>query len=138
MFLAIAACHVEVAKCLRDYEERAGGDKDRISSREHETRPYCRAYLLKDLRQFAHWSEKTINREDADKDEDPAELGGEDTVFIHRDFTVTKDMWHGENVLFEAVTPEWEEFCRTALGFSIPDDFDLVPAPNAAQTREEA
>jgi hypothetical protein len=131
--IAIAACRVDVAKYLRDAEEAAGGDKDMISSREGENRPYCKAYKLGDLRKFPSWTESRINwKANEDKDEQKAEGDGtgfsdDDIVFIHQDFTVTQSMWHNENVLFNNVTNEWKDFCEKSLAFKVPTDFDLIP-----------
>ncbi|MFD0385167.1 hypothetical protein ACFQ2B_31805 [Streptomyces stramineus] len=48
-------------------------------------------------------------------------------LYLHHDLTVTRSLWHGEDVVFDAVTPEWERFCRETLAFAVPDDFDLMP-----------
>jgi hypothetical protein len=47
--IAVAAGHASVARYLAEAEVAAGGDTKRISSRQSETRPYCKAYYLKDL-----------------------------------------------------------------------------------------
>lgn len=73
-------------------------------------RPYARAYLLNDLREFPGW---------------PASIAGqqEDTVvYLHQDFTVTRSMLRHRDVIFSQVTPEWIEFCRERLRFAIPAD----------------
>jgi hypothetical protein len=31
-------------------------------------------------------------------------------------------MWHGEDVLFDRITPAWQTFCETTLDFRIPAD----------------
>jgi len=41
-------------------------------------------------------------------------------VFLHQDLTVTSSMWHNEDVVFDNVTPEWQEFCHTVLNFRVP------------------
>src|SRR5690349_5545334 len=50
--IAVAASHREVAEDLRSREEDIGGDALRASSREWETRPYCKAYRLQELRRY--------------------------------------------------------------------------------------
>jgi hypothetical protein len=35
-------------------------------------------------------------------------------------------MWHNEDVIFDRVTPAWEEFCRDVLKFKVPDDLDYI------------
>jgi len=117
--IAVAAGHADVARALADAEAKAGGDTEQISSRASETRPYCKAYYLKDLRAFDGWP---------GGDDD---LGDEDVVFIHQDLTVTRSMFHGEDVLLQDVTSEWEAFATGRLAFKVPDDFDLMPSKEA-------
>jgi hypothetical protein len=124
--IAVAAGRAAVARYLAEAEAKAGGDTKRTSSRESETRPYCKAYYLKGLRRFAGWPERVTSTSDG------SEPGADDVVFLHQDFTVTKSMFHGEDVLLREVTPEWRTFCAEELHFKVPDDFDLMPAKDAA------
>ena len=84
---------------------------------------YCRAYPLSQLRQFAGWTEKPDNarqiREEVDGEivEGPRPLTDADYVYLQADFTVTDGIFLDENVIFDAVTPEWIEFCRDVLGY---------------------
>jgi hypothetical protein len=75
---------------------------------------YCKAYYLKDLRQFSDWSE-------SNEDGAPA-LSDEDVVYVWDDFTVVKSPVLPGGVIFSRVTPEWQNFCETTLQFSIPED----------------
>jgi hypothetical protein len=130
--IAVAASRVEVARYLQVAEEKAGGDKDKISSRAWEDRPYCKAYHLRDLRRFPQWTESRIDWKDKEDEEEASadgdkEFSDDDIVFIHQDFTVTQSMWHDENIIFNAVTPAWKEFCQSELEFRVPTDFDLIP-----------
>lgn len=77
-------------------------------------RKYCKAYYLKDLRQFSSWTE---NRE-----EHEAELSDEDVVYLWDDFTVVKSPVLPGGIIFDGVTPEWQDFCKTVLQFEIPED----------------
>jgi hypothetical protein len=45
-------------------------------------------------------------------------------------FTVTDGIFIDENTIFDKVTPEWIEYCRTVLGLNHPADFggDAGPA----------
>jgi Ankyrin repeats (3 copies) len=115
--IALAAARVEVAKLLREAEEKAGGAKNQSQ----QSRKYCKAYYLKDLRQFSGW------RESQTEDGDVHNISDHDVVFLHQDLTVTQSMWHNENVLFNQRTSEWEDFCTSVLQFKVPDDFDLIP-----------
>lgn len=117
--IALAAGHRDVARLLREAEERRGGDAIATSSGEATTRPYCRAYPLKALRQYAGWHEAVTNREP---------LVDDTIVFVHRDYSVTRSMWLREDVVFEDTSPDWQRFCVERLAFQPPDDFDWVPA----------
>jgi len=113
--IALAAGRVDVVKYLREAEDRVEGDKPARPQRK-----YCKAYHVKDFRQFAGWSE-------GDK-----QLSDDDVVFLHEDYTVTESIWPNENVIFNNVTPEWQDFCDTVLGFKAPDDLDLIVAAGSA------
>jgi hypothetical protein len=123
--IAVAAGHAAVARYLAKAEAAAGGDTERISSRQSETRPYCKAYYLKELRRFAAWAQVQAGPE-------AAGLSDESVVFVHQDLTVTQSMFHREQVVVDRVTPEWRAFCATELGFKVPDDFDLMPSKAVA------
>ncbi|HEX4713567.1 MAG TPA: hypothetical protein VH164_01425 [Ktedonobacteraceae bacterium] len=95
------------------------------------SRVYCKAYHLKDLRQFHNWSERARGNE--------ADLAEEAIVYLWDDFTVVKTPVSSEaGLLWDEVTSDWQEFCRTTLGFEIPEDLryayeestgqDMVPA----------
>ena len=126
--IALAARRLNVARLLSDAEERAGGDTEGRSSRQAEHRPYCRAYQLEELRRFSHWSEPApiAAESDAAASDDGSLAVDANVVFIHRDFTVTRSIWIGEDVVFDAVTPDWQQFCKDVLGFRPPSDFDLA------------
>ncbi len=119
--IALAAGRVEVARYLKQAEQRAGGDRDKISSRAGEDRPYCRAFRLADVRRFPGWSEDT------------ADLGDDDVVFLHQNYVVTKTISGSENVIFDRTTPDWMEFCTAELKFKLPSDFDLVREPQTLE-----
>lgn len=117
--IALAAGRVSVVKYLRQAEENYAGEK-----RERQQRPYCKAYDLKDLRRFPRWPEaKAEGNGGADK-----ELPDDAVVFVHHDLTVTQSMWHSENVIFDRIDGEWEEFCAGVLNFKVPDDLDFITA----------
>jgi len=78
-------------------------------------RKYCKAYYLRDLRQFGSWSEK--------RETDEPELTDEDVVYLWDDFTVVRSpVIPDKGLVFDIVTPEWQEFCTNALQFAIPED----------------
>jgi uncharacterized protein len=128
--IALAAGRVDVVRYLREREELAGGGKLQRPERQ-----YCKAYHLKSLRQFPAWTESKINWSHKTNGEGPdvvEPFSDDDIVFLHQDFTVTRSMWLNEDVIFNQVTPEWEQFCAGVLAFKVPDDLDLiVPAETA-------
>jgi hypothetical protein len=77
-------------------------------------RKYCKAYYLKDLRQYSEWTEK---REESDE-----ALTDEDVVYLWDDFVVVRSPVLPGGVIFDQVTKPWQEFCQTTLGFEIPED----------------
>lgn len=107
LMIARAAGHGEVVDTLTAAEQQRGVWRDpRLD------RPYCRAYHLRDLRAFDGWHDP----------EGGEPLTDESVVYLHQDFTVTRSMWHGEDVVHSAVTSEWRAFCEGRLDFAVPDD----------------
>lgn len=134
--IALAAGHAEVVKRLRQAEAEAKGGEIAPSDRK-----YCTAYHLGDLRRYPAWSENKLEpkKTDGKKSNDAAvedePLTDEDVVFLHQDYTVTKSMWAGEDVIFDNATEQWKAFCSKELRFSVPDSLDLIAKPaEAAQT----
>jgi len=132
--IALAAGRVEVARFLREAEDKIPGEKPRRPER-----IYCRAYYLRDLRQFSGWTESKVNwKEDGDNfgvegEKNKEQLLSDDAiVFIHQDHTVTQSTWRNENVIYAQVTPEWKGFCAETLKFKAPDDLDLIVSGNLA------
>jgi hypothetical protein len=80
---------------------------------------YCKAYLARELRQFHGWSEQVpplaIPAEKTESMEDEIEY-----FFLHDNFIVTAGVYCDENVVFDQVTPDWKEFCKTILNFDSP------------------
>jgi hypothetical protein len=93
-------------------------------------RKYCKAYHLRDIRQFSGWEEK---RAEGDQ-----ELSDETIVYLWDDFTVVKSPIHKESVLFEAVTPQWKDFCTQVLKFEIPEDLRYAYAQPKGEGDAEA
>lgn len=77
-------------------------------------RKYCKAYKLSDLRQFSGWVEKRV--------EDGQELSDDDICYLWDDFTVVQSPLQEKDILFNMVTSEWQDFCKTILKFEIPED----------------
>ena len=128
--IALAARHVDVARLLKQAEQAANG-----ASVDSSLANYARAYPLSDLRRFSGWREEKINWKEAapaNENGNSHELAGNEVVFLHHDLTVTQLIWPGENVIFDRLTPEWQQFCEQELQFTVPTDFDLVPATASA------
>jgi hypothetical protein len=66
------------------------------------------------------------------------QLADDDVVFLHQDYTVTRSIWAGEDVLFDNVTDEWKNFCNTELRFVVPDALDLIAKPAEAASQSGA
>lgn len=121
--IAKAASRKNVARYLTEKEQELGVWEDPTT-----TRPYCKAYYLQTLRKFPNWSETRknwqINKHWSDeiKADFEKDFEDDDVVFVHQDCTVTRSMWHGEHIVFDAISPEWEEFCKQELEFAIPED----------------
>ncbi len=78
-------------------------------------RKYCKAYYLRDLRQFSGWTEKSEANE--------PELTDDDVVYLWDDFMVVKSpVIPDKGLIFDTITPEWQNFCTTTLQFEIPED----------------
>lgn len=117
--VALAAGHLETVNYLRAAEQRGGGDRDGTSSRQEEHRVYCRAVPIAMLRTFSGW-----------KDEEPqGRIGDAEILFLHHDFTVTRSVLHGDDLLPGITsTPAWRSFCLDQLGFRPLTDIDLLSA----------
>lgn len=131
--IVLAAGHAEAAQFLREAEAKAG-----VGASSERERKYVKAYPLEDLRKYDGWREERINwKEDGEAgnngDGDKG-LSDDSVVFLHQDLTVTEAMWHGENVIFNRVTPEWEEFCRKELEFKVPDELDFCVSVQSADS----
>jgi hypothetical protein len=115
LMIAKAAGHEKVAELLTEAEQEKGVWVD-----PRKTRPYCKAYHLGELRKFSEWEEKEAAEADGSGGDDA--LTDKSIVYVHQDFTVTRSMWHGEDLVFDDVTPEWRKFCEQQLSFAIPED----------------
>ncbi len=92
-------------------------------------RKYCKAYHLKDLRQFPSWG---MHQQESDDLEDDA------VVYLWDDFTVVKSpVLADQGVLWQSVTPEWEAFCKETLGFEIPEDLRYAYAQEEQGAQEQ-
>ena len=47
-------------------------------------------------------------------------LTDNDFLYLQENYVVTDGVFKDENIIFDNVTPEWEDFCQNTLGFEIP------------------
>ena len=100
LMIARAASRAEAADVLTAAEKARGVWQDPA-----ETRRHCKGYRVAELRGYDGWS----TGGDA--------LSDEDVVYLHQDFTVTRSIWPGEQVIFADGAPEWRGYCENTLGF---------------------
>ena len=102
---------------------------------------YCKAYPIDQLRKFAGWEEKLENLAPLENDEDGSQqprtaLAADDYLFLQENYVVTDGIFLDEHIIFDRVTPEWQEFCTKELAFEIPDykrfEESQPPAASAA------
>lgn len=85
---------------------------------------YCKAYQVGRLREFAGWGAdaRAVKRTEPGSDGAVAgrPLADDDVVYVQENYVVTDSIFVDGEVVFDDVTPEWVEFCKTALGFEPP------------------
>jgi hypothetical protein len=87
---------------------------------------YCKAYPVGRFREFPAWREKAENARPEKQEADgrgveaPRTLANEDCLYLQENFAVTDGIYIDQYVIFDEVTPEWEEFCKTSLQFEVP------------------
>lgn len=109
--IAIAAMHLESASIL----QQAGVNLNKA------LRPYCKAYVISKLREFSDWQDSL------------SDLTGDEIVFIHEDLSVTRSMFHREDVIFDKISLAWEKFCEDQLAFAVPTAIDIATAHAASK-----
>ena len=89
---------------------------------------YCKAYYVSSFRGYSNWTEnhenlrKTKEEIDGQQVKAPRELTDEDILYLQENFTVTDGIFLDQNIVFDNVTPEWQEFCTKTLGFELPEE----------------
>lgn len=105
---------------------------------------YCKAYPVSRLRQYTAWRENAENLRPPDPPagepaadtststaQGPRQLTDDDYLFVQENLIVTDGIYIDEHIIFDDVTPAWEEFCKSELQFEIPD-FAAAPAAEPA------
>ncbi|MES1242875.1 MAG: hypothetical protein ABUT39_14770 [Acidobacteriota bacterium] len=90
---------------------------------------YCKAYELKNFREYPNWSEKKENARKDKKEVDGKEvetvreLDNDSILYLQENYVVTDGIFKDENIIFDNVTDEWKEFCHSTIKptpFEIP------------------
>lgn len=85
---------------------------------------YCKAYLVRRLREFNGWSGGARNVKKAKADGEDAfverAFEDDDILYLQENYTVTGGIFIDEYVVFDDVTHAWIEFCETGLKFEVP------------------
>ncbi len=79
---------------------------------------YCKAYPIAKFREYKNWSEKPKTENAADNATDAAEKS---YLFLQENLTVTTGIFLDEDIVFDQITDEWQDFCHQQLKFEIPD-----------------
>jgi hypothetical protein len=104
---------------------------------------YCRAYLAKDFRAFPLWRENWENLRKEKKEIEGNEveveraLTNDYILYLQENYVVTDGIFKNQNIIFDVVTDEWIEFCRTELGFRVPEPDELQSEAPSVQRLEE-
>jgi len=103
---------------------------------------YCKAYSLKKLRQFSNWTEKAENvrteKQEANGEEVEVKrtLTDDDFLYVQENYVVTDGIFKDENIIFDAVTPEWIEYCEQTLKFEVPVYEPVKPIESTEEGRK--
>src|SRR5215471_14424446 len=87
---------------------------------------YCKAYPIERFRAFSGWEENLSNlrvdkqRVGRNEIEVQRTLRENDFFYLQENFIVTDGVFIDENIIFDAVTPEWVEYCKEVLKFELP------------------
>jgi hypothetical protein len=87
---------------------------------------YCKAYLVNRFREYPRWAENLSNLRGDRRMVDGREveeitLADDDHLYLQDNYVVTDGIFTDENIIFDGITPEWIEFCKTTLNFEIPE-----------------
>jgi len=88
---------------------------------------YCKAYPIQQLCQFNNWTENQENTRKEKQEINGKEveqnrvLTDDDFLYLQENYVVTDGIFKDENIIFDAVTLEWKDFCTQTLSFEIPN-----------------
>jgi hypothetical protein len=84
---------------------------------------YCKAYPARLLRSYKHWTENSANvrKEQKVVNGDAVEIGriltDDDVLYLQESYVVTDGIFLNENIIFDQVNEEWQEYCKSVLNF---------------------
>jgi hypothetical protein len=84
---------------------------------------YCKAYPIARLDEFGDWAKYYRKPENERQN---GEAKDDDYLFLQENFTVTKGIFVDEDIVFDNVTSEWEDFCKNTLNFEVPADVSAM------------
>ena len=84
---------------------------------------YCKAYPASRLREFEGWAEhaRPVSRDPETPDGGTVDDDDGLILYLQENYVVTAGIFQDEEIVYDNVTPEWVEFCRRDLQFSLPD-----------------
>jgi hypothetical protein len=91
---------------------------------------YVKAYSINRMREFPGWIEKIPVGSETEENET--------YLFLHESLVVTKGVFVDTDIVYDDITPAWEDFCATQLQFSLPPDVAKLepPAGTAEKNRQ--
>jgi hypothetical protein len=107
---------------------------------------YCKAYQIHRFKEFDGWPSDlrvlTKEKQEIDGAEVEVEraLGDDDHLYLQENLVVTEGIFIDENIVFDDVSPVWQEFCKARLRFEVPDYSKAQAATtseNASQSTDE-
>ena len=87
---------------------------------------YCKAYPIAKLHEFGDWAEYYRKPEKGRQVTEDSANSEVDYLFLQENFTVTKGIFLDEDIVFDKITPEWEDFCKKTLNFEVPADVSAM------------
>lgn len=96
---------------------------------------YCKAYPVNLLRNYHHWTENSdnVNKEQKIVDGNVVEveriLTDDDVLYLQENYVVTDGIFLNENIIFDKVNEEWQEYCKSVLGFEVPSMKETTAEP---------
>jgi hypothetical protein len=86
---------------------------------------YCKAYPIQRFREFYNWSENKQGYRKEETEAKSTDAGPEQIdcnfLYLQENYIVTDGIFMDEHIIFDSVTEEWVEFCKSTLKFEVPN-----------------